>query len=145
MRRIKREFTYAPGSTDIATPLAQVFEQRRGVCQDFAHVQIAGLRALGLAAAYVSGYIRTTPRPGTAGLRGADETHAWVAVWCGAEAGWVHLDPTNDLIARDQHLVLAWGRDFADVSPLRSMILGGGEHSYSVAVEVRPLQHTGAA
>jgi transglutaminase-like putative cysteine protease len=138
MQRIKQEFTYAPGSTDVATPLDEVFAQRRGVCQDFAHVQIAGLRALGLAAAYVSGYIRTNPRPGSEGLRGADATHAWVAVWCGE--AWVHLDPTNGLIASDEHLVLAWGRDFSDVSPLRGMILGGGDHSYNVAVEVRPLE-----
>jgi transglutaminase-like putative cysteine protease len=136
--RIKRDFAYAPGSTDVATPLAEVFAQARGVCQDFAHVQIAGLRALGLAAGYVSGYIRTNPRPGMEGLRGADATHAWVALWCGSDAGWVHLDPTNDMIAHDEHLVLAWGRDFSDVSPLRGMILGGGEHYYNVAVEVRP-------
>jgi len=143
-RRIKRDFVYAPGSTDIATPLAEVFEGRRGVCQDFAHVQIASLRALGLPAAYVSGYIRTHRRAGAEDLRGADATHAWVAVWWGREAGWVHLDPTNDLMARDEHVVLAWGRDFADVSPLRGIILGGGEHSYSVAVEVKPLAATGA-
>jgi len=138
--RIRKDFTYAPGSTDVATPLATVFEQRKGVCQDFAHVEIAALRSLGLPAGYVSGYIRTHRPPGKADLRGADATHAWVAVWCGAKAGWVHLDPTNGLVARDEHIVLAWGRDFSDVSPLRGMILGGGEHFYSVAVEVRPLQ-----
>jgi transglutaminase-like putative cysteine protease len=137
--RIRQDFTYAPGSTDVATPLATVLEQRKGVCQDFAHVELAALRSLGLAAGYVSGYIRTHRRPGQADLRGADATHAWIAVWCGAPAGWVHLDPTNGLVARDEHIVLAWGRDFSDVSPLRGMILGGGEHFYSVAVEVRPL------
>ena len=93
-----------------------------GVCQDFAHVQIAALRAHGLAAAYVSGYIRTVHSKEEMALRGADASHAWVAVWCGRDAGWVHLDPTNDLVAREDHVVVAWGRDFADVSPLRGVI-----------------------
>lgn len=138
-RRIRADFTYTPGATDISTPLAEVFARRVGVCQDFAHVQIASLRALGLPAAYVSGYIRTYRAPGKAELRGADASHAWVAVWCGAEAGWVHFDPTNDLVAHEEHVIVAWGRDFADVSPVRGIILGGGHHTYGVEVELVPL------
>ncbi|HKU97759.1 MAG TPA: transglutaminase family protein [Vineibacter sp.] len=139
IRRIRTDFTYTPGATDVSTPLNDVFARRVGVCQDFAHVGIAALRALGLAAGYVSGYIRTYPRPGGAELRGADASHAWIAVWCGPEAGWIHLDPTNDLIVRDEHVIVAWGRDFSDVSPVRGMILGGGAHHYGVSVELRPL------
>lgn len=138
-RRIRADFVYTPGATDISTPLAEVFARRVGVCQDFAHVQIAALRALGLPAAYVSGYIRTYRDPGQAALRGADASHAWVAVWCGAQAGWVHLDPTNDLVAHDEHVIVARGRDFADVSPVRGIILGGGHHTYGVEVELVPL------
>ncbi len=138
-RRIRADFVYTPGATDISTPLAEVFARRVGVCQDFAHVQIAALRALGLPAAYVSGYIRTYRDPARAELRGADASHAWVAVWCGAEAGWVHLDPTNDLVAHEEHVIVAWGRDFADVSPVRGIILGGGQHTYGVEVELVPL------
>ena len=132
--RIKADFTYEPGATDISTPLAEVFAGKSGVCQDFAHVEIAALRAHGLAAGYVSGYIRTVHSRSELALRGADASHAWVAVWCGEAAGWVHLDPTNDLVAREDHVAVAWGRDFADVSPLRGVILGGDSHTYSVAV-----------
>ena len=136
--RIRKDFEYHPGSTDISTPLAQVFAGKAGVCQDFAHVEIAALRGHGLAAAYVSGYLRTVRTKEEAALRGADASHAWVAVWCGAAAGWVHLDPTNDLVAKEDHVVVAWGRDFSDVSPLRGVILGGGSHSYGVAVTLIP-------
>ncbi len=136
--RIKADFEYHPGATDISTPLADVFAGKAGVCQDFAHVQIAALRAHGLAAGYVSGYIRTVHSREELALRGADASHAWVAVWCGAEAGWVHLDPTNDLIAHEDHVAVAWGRDFSDVSPLRGVILGGDSHSYGVAVTLVP-------
>lgn len=136
--RIKADFAYRPGATDISTPLAEVFEKRAGVCQDFAHVEIAALRSLGLAAGYVSGYIRTYHAPGMAELRGADASHAWVAAWCGPGAGWVHLDPTNNLVAREEHAIVAWGRDFSDVSPVRGVILGGGSHTYGVAVELKP-------
>ena len=136
--RIRRDFAYNPGATDISTPLAEVFAGKAGVCQDFAHVQIAALRAHGLAAAYVSGYIRTVHSKEEMALRGADASHAWVAVWCGPAAGWVHLDPTNDLVAREDHVVVAWGRDFSDVSPLRGVILGGDSHSYGVAVTLVP-------
>ena len=136
--RIKADFTYEPGATDISTPLAEVFAGKSGVCQDFAHVEIAALRAHGLAAGYVSGYIRTVHSRSELALRGADASHAWVAVWCGEAAGWVHLDPTNDLVAREDHVAVAWGRDFADVSPLRGVILGGDSHTYSVGVTLVP-------
>lgn len=137
-RRIKTDFEYHPGATDISTPLHEVFEGKAGVCQDFAHVMIAALRAHGLAAGYVSGYIRTVHSREELALRGADASHAWVAVWCGEKTGWVHLDPTNDLVASQDHVALAWGRDFSDVSPLRGVILGGGRHAYSVAVTLVP-------
>jgi transglutaminase-like putative cysteine protease len=136
--RIKADFEYHPGATDISTPLAEVFAGKAGVCQDFAHVEIAALRAHGLAAGYVSGYIRTGRTKDDIALRGADASHAWVAVWCGAAAGWVHLDPTNDLVAKEDHVAVAWGRDFSDVSPLRGVILGGESHSYGVAVTLVP-------
>lgn len=137
--RIRQDFDYDPDATDISTPLAEVFAGKAGVCQDFAHVEIAALRAHGLAAAYVSGYIRTVHSKEEAALRGADASHAWVAVWCGEAAGWVHLDPTNDLVASEDHVAVAWGRDFSDVSPLRGVILGGGKHSYGVAVSLIPM------
>lgn len=138
-RRINKEFGYVPGVTTVTTPVAEVMQTRRGVCQDFAHVMIAGLRAHGLAARYVSGYIRTRPAPGQAARRGADASHAWVAVWCGDDLGWVEFDPTNDLLVGEEHIVLAYGRDFSDVSPLRGVILGGGAHAVEVAVTVSPL------
>jgi len=137
-RRIKADFEYHPGATDISTPLHEVFEGKAGVCQDFAHVMIAALRAHGLAAAYVSGYIRTVHSRQEIELRGADASHAWVAVWCGEPAGWVHLDPTNNLVAHEDHVAVAWGRDFSDVSPLRGVILGGDSHVYSVVVTLVP-------
>ncbi len=139
--RIKRDFAYDPGATDISTPLLQVLSKRRGVCQDFAQLQIGCLRSLGLAARYVSGYIRTRPRAGQQALRGADASHAWVSVWCGA-AGWIDVDPTNDLVVADQHVLVAWGRDFSDVSPVRGVILGGGKQTFAVAVELMPLEQT---
>lgn len=140
--RIKKDFAYDPDATDISTPLLQVLKLRRGVCQDFAHVQIGCLRSLGLAARYVSGYIRTRPRPGQEALRGADASHAWVSVWCGEAAGWIDVDPTNDMVVTDQHVLLAWGRDFSDVSPVRGVILGGGHHTFGVAVDLKPLDAT---
>jgi transglutaminase-like putative cysteine protease len=137
--RIRRDFVFRPGATSIATPVVRVLSQRAGVCQDFAHLMIAALRALGLPARYVSGYIRTRPPPGGAARRGADASHAWVGCWLGEEHGWVGLDPTNDLVAQDEHVVLGWGRDFSDVSPLRGIILGGGTHGVSVAVDLEPV------
>src|SRR5690606_18764682 len=117
--RINKDFRYDPNATEVFTPVAEAMAKRAGVCQDFAHLQIAMLRAHGLAARYVSGYIRTM-RPGdTAGLRGYDASHAWLSVWCGAEAGWIDLDPTNDLIVSEDHVTTAIGRDYGDISPVR--------------------------
>lgn len=137
--RIRRDFAYVPDSTDISTPVAEVMKTRKGVCQDFAHMMIAGLRGLGLPARYASGYLRTYPPAGTVERRGADASHAWVSVWCGEAVGWIDLDPTNDLVVRDEHIVVAYGRDFSDVTPLRGVILGGGQHKLDVAVTVTPL------
>jgi transglutaminase-like putative cysteine protease len=136
MRRIRTEFKYDPKATVISTPLKEVFEKRHGVCQDFAHVMIAGLRGLGLPAAYVSGYLRTIPPPGQPRLQGADATHAWVSVWCGAELGWVGFDPTNDLVVANDHIILAIGRDFSDVSPVDGVIVGARKQKLAVAVDV---------
>ena len=122
----------------MATPLHEVLEHRRGVCQDFAHLQIGCLRALGLSARYVSGYLRTDPPPGQERLVGVDASHAWLSVYCPG-FGWVDLDPTNDLIPSDGHLLLAWGRDYDDVSPVKGVNLGGGRHSVTVGVDVAPL------
>lgn len=139
MQLIHTDFKFDPTATTTATPLDQVFRQRRGVCQDFAHFQIACLRARGLAARYVSGYLETVPPPGQAKLLGADASHAWIQLWCG-EAGWIDLDPTNNLLPADRHVTLAWGRDYADVSPLRGVLVGSGSHELKVAVDVIPLK-----
>jgi len=136
MRRIRNDFKYDPKATVISTPLREVFEKRHGVCQDFAHVMIAGLRGLGLPAAYVSGYLRTIPPPGQPRLQGADATHAWVSVWCGGAIGWIGFDPTNDLIVANDHIVLAMGRDFSDVSPVDGIIVGSRKQKLNVAVDV---------
>jgi transglutaminase-like putative cysteine protease len=140
MGKINEEFTYAPGETEIATPLMDVLREKRGVCQDYSHLMIACLRSLGLAARYVSGYLRTLPRDGEVSdeLVGADASHAWVAVYA-PPYGWVALDPTNNLRVGRDHVTLAWGRDFGDVSPLRGVILGGGEHELTVNVSVQPV------
>jgi transglutaminase-like putative cysteine protease len=136
MHRIRTEFKYDPKATVISTPLNEVFEKRHGVCQDFAHVMIAGLRGLGLPAAYVSGYLRTIPPPGKARLQGADATHAWVSLWCGVEMGWIGFDPTNDILVENDHIVLAVGRDFSDVSPVDGIIVGSRRQKLAVAVDV---------
>lgn len=136
--RIHREFTYDPGATEVSTPVAQAFEARHGVCQDFAQIMICGLRGLGLPAKYVSGYLRTIPPPGQARLEGADATHAWVAVWCGDAAGWVGFDPTNAILAGNDHLILAIGRDYADVAPIDGVILASGAQTLKVEVDVIP-------
>src|SRR5205823_13003833 len=132
MRRIRNQFKYDPKSTVISTPLAEVFQTRHGVCQDFAHVMIAALRGLGLPAAYVSGYIRTIPPTGTPRLQGADATHAWVSVWCGGDLGWVGFDPTNDLLVENDHIILAVGRDFSDVSPADGIMVGSRTQTLGV-------------
>lgn len=137
--RIRRDFAFRPGVTTVATPVARVLAQRAGVCQDFTHLMIAGLRALGLPARYVSGYLRTRPPPGQAARQGVDQSHAWVGCWLGPAQGWVDLDPTNDLVVRDEHVVLGWGRDYGDISPVRGIILGGGSHAVTVAVDLAPV------
>lgn len=139
MKRIKEDFAYMPGVTDADTSPSEAFAAKKGVCQDFAQVMIAGLRGLALPARYVSGYLRTEPPPGRARLEGADATHAWAEVWCGDEAGWVGLDPTNGIAAGEDHLILAIGRDYSDVSPLDGVIVASGAHSLTVAVDVIPL------
>jgi transglutaminase-like putative cysteine protease len=139
MRRIRKEFAYEPEATEISTPLAQAFSERRGVCQDFAHIMIAGLRGLGLPAAYVSGYIRTVPPPGAKRLEGADATHAWVSVWCGANDGWLGFDPTNAIDVANDHIALAVGRDFSDVSPVYGVFVGAGANELEVEVDVIPV------
>ncbi len=136
-KRIYADFEYDPEATTIATPVTQVLAQRAGICQDYAHLMAAGLRTLGLPARYVSGYIRTWPPPGKPRLVGADQSHAWVGCWMGGQ-GWVDLDPTNALVVRDEHVVLGWGRDYADVSPTRGVILGGGKHVLEVSVDLEP-------
>jgi transglutaminase-like putative cysteine protease len=142
MNRIHADFAYRPASTVIETPLVDVLAQRRGVCQDFAHLFIGALRMMGLAARYVSGYLLTQPADGEPALVGADASHAWAAVWCpgafddGAEP-WLELDPTNDLVPDTAHVRLAVGRDYGDVTPLRGVIRGGGRHDLAVQVTTR--------
>lgn len=134
-RRIHEDFKFNPTATTLATPLSEVMEKRHGVCQDFAHVGIACLRAIGLPARYVSGYIRTVPPEGKRRLVGADASHAWLSVFCPV-LGWVDLDPTNDQIPSQDHITVAFGRDFADVSPVAGVLTGGGRHEVKVAVDV---------
>ena len=135
--RIHSEFKFDPAATTIATPVSEVLSGRHGVCQDFAHLQIACLRSLGVPARYVSGYVRTDPPPGQKRLVGVDATHAWVAVYCPG-TGWVEFDPTNRRVAGNTHVRVAYGRDFGDVSPLRGTVIGGGWQKLSIAVTVRP-------
>jgi transglutaminase-like putative cysteine protease len=137
MERIHRDFAYETGVTEVGTPLAEVFRQRRGVCQDFAHVMLGTLRALGLPARYVSGYLLTHPLPGQCRLTGSDASHAWVSIWCPV-LGWVDLDPTNDVMPDGGHVTVAIGRDYGDVMPLRGVIRGGAEHALEVSVDVAP-------
>lgn len=138
MHRIHEEFTFDPEATTIATPITRVLTERRGVCQDFAHLQIGCMRSIGLAARYVSGYLLTDPPPGQPRLAGADASHAWLSVWC-PQAGWVDLDPTNDVRPSLRHVTLAWGRDYGDVSPLRGVVVGGRDHTLHVSVSVTPV------
>ncbi|MGH6812772.1 MAG: transglutaminase-like domain-containing protein, partial [Methylocella sp.] len=138
MRRIKADFKYDTKATVVSTPLSEAFGKRRGVCQDFAHIMIAGLRGLGLPAAYISGYIRTNPPAGKKRLEGADAMHAWVSLWCGEAHGWTGLDPTNSMMIGNDHIVLAKGRDYADISPVAGIILGSREQDVDVQVDVVP-------
>ncbi|WP_248796049.1 transglutaminase family protein [Pseudomonas sp. MWU13-2105] len=142
MEKIFSEFTFDAEATQVATPLVEVLERRRGVCQDFAHLMLACLRSRGLAARYVSGYLLTQPPPGQPRLIGADASHAWVSVFCPV-SGWVDFDPTNNVQPALEHITLAWGRDFSDVSPLRGVILGGGSHDPEVRVTVMPMGEVG--
>lgn len=136
--RIYREFRFDHKATNVRTPPEEVLRKRRGVCQDFAHLQIACLRSLQLPARYVSGYLRTYPPPGRPRLVGADASHAWVSVYCPG-AGWLDVDPTNNLVPSQSHVTLAWGRDYGDVSPVRGVILGGRDHTVDVGVDLEPL------
>ncbi|WP_207479165.1 transglutaminase family protein [Arenibaculum pallidiluteum] len=138
-RRIHADFTYDPTATDVDTAPAEVIRLKRGVCQDFAHLEIACLRALGLPARYVSGYILTHPPPGGEKLVGGDASHAWVSAFVPG-SGWIDVDPTNNTLARDEHVTLAWGRDYDDVSPLKGVVIGGGDHSLAVTVDVSPVR-----
>lgn len=139
MQRIWREFEFDPKVSTVSTPVAETFQRRRGVCQDFSQLMISALRALGLSARYVSGYILTHPAPGKPRLIGADASHAWVEVWC-PENGWVGFDPTNNLQPDLEHVILGWGRDFSDVTPMRGVILGGASHEVEVHVTVMPAE-----
>ncbi|WP_347303478.1 transglutaminase family protein [Croceibacterium sp. TMG7-5b_MA50] len=136
--RIHREFAYSSGSTTARTLPAEAFAQRKGVCQDFAHVLIVAMRMHGVPAAYVSGYLRTLPPPGRPRLVGADAMHAWAAVWCGPDAGWIGIDPTNNSLARDDHIFLGMGRDYADVAPVNGIFVGRARQQTDFRVDVVP-------
>ena len=136
--RIHRDFRFDSKVTTVRTPTEEVFAKRHGVCQDFAHVQVACLRSIGVAARYVSGYLRTFPPPGRPRLVGADASHAWVSAFCPG-LGWIDMDPTNNVAPTDGHVTLAWGRDYSDVSPLRGLILGGGNSTLKVEVDMEPI------
>ena len=134
-RRIFEEFAFDPRATDVSTPISRVLEMKRGVCQDFAHLAIAAVRSIGLPARYVSGYLMTRPPPGQVKLKGADASHAWLSVWA-PELGWVDFDPTNGIVPSGEHITVAYGRDYDDISPITGVLLGGGEQTMSVAVDV---------
>lgn len=136
MQRIRADFRFDAKATSVRTPLEEAFALRAGVCQDFAHIMIAGLRGLGIPAAYVSGYLRTIPPVGRPRLRGADASHAWVSVWCGE--GWISLDPTNGIAMCDDHIVVARGRDYTDVSPIDGIVSSSGSQKLKVEVDVIP-------
>ena len=138
--RIFQDFTYEGGVTEVSTPVKDVLAARKGVCQDFAHLEIAALRSLGLPARYISGYLLTHPPEGKEKLVGADASHAWISTWSPG-SGWVDFDPTNNLIPGDEHITLAWGRDYGDVSPINGFMVGGGHHTPTVSVDVSPAPH----
>lgn len=139
MQRIFEEFEFDARATTVTTPVEEVFQLRKGVCQDFAHLQIAMLRSLRLPARYVSGYLRTLPPPGKPRLIGADASHAWLSVYCGPELSWIDFDPTNNTIPTTDHITVAMGRDYSDVCPLQGVYIGGGKHALHVEVDVMPL------
>jgi transglutaminase-like putative cysteine protease len=137
--RIHHDFRFDSKVTTVRTPIEEVFRKKRGVCQDFAHIQIACLRSINLPARYVSGYLRTYPPPGQPRMVGADASHAWVSAYCPG-IGWIDVDPTNDVVPSTGHVTIAWGRDFGDVSPLHGLILGGGAHTLKVGVDLEALE-----
>lgn len=137
-RRIFREFIFDSKATDVSTPITRVLAMKRGVCQDFAHLAIAAIRSQGLPARYVSGYLMTRPPPGQPKLKGADASHAWLSVWS-PQFGWVDFDPTNGITPNGEHLTVAYGRDYEDISPISGVLLGGGDQTMSVAVDVDPV------
>jgi transglutaminase-like putative cysteine protease len=139
MHRIHEELTFDPEATTVSTPVMEVFERRRGVCQDFAHLMLSCLRSIGLPARYVSGYLLTRPPPGRPRLVGADASHAWISVYC-PDYGWVDVDPTNDVFPSLEHVTLGWGRDYDDVIPVRGVLLGGGAHALDIEVTVVPAE-----
>jgi transglutaminase-like putative cysteine protease len=143
-RRIQREFAFDTNATLVDTSPHEAFIKRGGVCQDFAQIMISGLRAAGLPAAYVSGYLRTLPPPGQPRLVGADATHAWVLLWCGPDLGWVGVDPTNGIWMAEDHVVMAIGRDYADIAPIDGIMLGSGAQELHVSVDVEPLEQVRA-
>lgn len=139
-RRIFKDFKYDPRATTVSTPVDVVFHQRAGVCQDFAHLQIACLRSIGLAARYVSGYLRTIPPPGKERLIGNDESHAWISLYCGEAIGWVDYDPTNNLIPSLEHITIGWGQDYSDLCPIQGVFVGGGKNTMDVRVDVATME-----
>jgi transglutaminase-like putative cysteine protease len=138
IRRLKIDIAYEIGATTVTTTPPMSFALRRGVCQDFAHIMISGLRGIGLPAAYISGYLRSAPRTDATRLQGSEAMHAWVLLWCGPKAGWIGLDPTNAVLAKDEHVTLAVGRDYTDVAPVDGVILGSGRQRMEVSVSVTP-------
>ncbi len=140
--RLYKEFDFTPGFTEISTPVGTVFKYRKGVCQDFAHLALSCLRSLGLSARYISGYIETIPPPGKPKLVGADASHAWIALFV-PDLGWVEYDATNKLLVSDQHIRVAYGRDFSDVVPLKGIVYSGGEQEMKVSVDVKRLLSNG--
>jgi transglutaminase-like putative cysteine protease len=139
IKKIYTEFQFKSGSTNVNTPLKTVLKERKGVCQDFSHLAIASLRSVGIPAKYVSGYIETIPPKGKPKLEGSDASHAWISVYI-PDMGWCEFDPTNNMIPQQRHIVTAYGRDFADVSPLKGIIFSSGEHKVKVEVDVIPVQ-----
>ncbi len=139
-KKIFEEFEFDPNATTVTTPVAEVFQKRAGVCQDFAHFQIACFRSLNLPARYVSGYLRTIPPPGKPRLIGADASHAWASVYCGEQDGWLDIDPTNNLVPQTDHITIGWGRDYSDICPIQGVFTGGGETLMKVSVDVAPAE-----